>query len=66
MLIFILFRYVSCERVCLTETNFTVLRNDRNIVSVEEAEKVKVYVNKVYSIKDVLKRDHMKVAFFGR
>lgn len=56
----------ECLCACLTEINFTVLQNDRNIVSVEEAVKVKDYVDKVRAIKDVLKRDHMKVAFFGR
>lgn len=43
-----------------------MLQNDHNIVSSEEAEKVKGFVDKVRAIKDVLRRDHMKVAFFGR
>lgn len=48
-------------------SNFiTALQNDRNIVTVEEAIKVKAYIDKIRAIKDVLKRDHMKVAFFGR
>ncbi|XP_032679191.1 transmembrane GTPase Marf isoform X1 [Odontomachus brunneus] len=44
----------------------TSLQNDHNIVSAEEAVKVKGYIDKVRAIKDVLRRDHMKVAFFGR
>lgn len=43
-----------------------VLQADSNIVTLEEAEKVKSYIDKVRAIKDVLRRDHMKVAFFGR
>ncbi|XP_011061834.1 PREDICTED: transmembrane GTPase Marf-like [Acromyrmex echinatior] len=44
----------------------TSFQNDQNIVTVEEAIKVKAYIDKIRAIKDVLKRDHMKVAFFGR
>lgn len=44
----------------------TALQNDRNIVTAEEAVKIKAYIDKIQAIKDVLKRDHMKVAFFGR
>ncbi|XP_014481155.1 PREDICTED: transmembrane GTPase Marf isoform X2 [Dinoponera quadriceps] len=50
----------------LVNINFTALQNDHNIVSAEEVVKIKAYVDKVRAIKDVLKRDHMKVAFFGR
>lgn len=42
------------------------LQNDYNIVAQTEAERIQGYVDKVRAIKDVLKRDHMKVAFFGR
>ncbi|KAL0131158.1 hypothetical protein PUN28_002611 [Cardiocondyla obscurior] len=42
------------------------LQNDRDIVTETEAVKVKGYIDKIRAIKDVLKRDHMKVAFFGR
>ncbi|XP_017880366.1 transmembrane GTPase Marf isoform X2 [Ceratina calcarata] len=42
------------------------LQSDRNIVTKEEAERIASYVDKVHAIRDVLKRDHMKVAFFGR
>ncbi|XP_011303268.1 transmembrane GTPase Marf [Fopius arisanus] len=41
-------------------------RDKNNIVSKEETESIQGYVKKVHGIKDVLKRDHMKVAFFGR
>ncbi|XP_034949592.1 transmembrane GTPase Marf isoform X2 [Chelonus insularis] len=42
------------------------LQDDHNIIKKEEIENIKGYVNKVHGIRDVLKRDHMKVAFFGR
>ncbi|XP_057325570.1 transmembrane GTPase Marf isoform X2 [Microplitis mediator] len=42
------------------------LQNDRNVISTEEVENIKSYINRVHGIRDVLKRDHMKVAFFGR
>ncbi|KAG7207346.1 hypothetical protein KM043_009010 [Ampulex compressa] len=42
------------------------LQNDHNIVNTDEAQRVVAYVDKVHAIRDVLKRDHMKVAFFGR
>ncbi|XP_015605443.1 transmembrane GTPase Marf isoform X1 [Cephus cinctus] len=42
------------------------LRDDRDIVNAEEAKKIEAYIHKVHAIRDVLKRDHMKVAFFGR
>lgn len=42
------------------------LQNDRSIVTKDEGEKVEAYVKKVHAIREVLKRDHMKVAFFGR
>ncbi|OAD54754.1 Transmembrane GTPase Marf [Eufriesea mexicana] len=41
------------------------LQTDRNIVTKEEAQRIESYVNKVHAIRDILKRDHMKVAFFG-
>ena len=44
----------------------SALRDDRSIVSNEETGTIKSYVDKVRGIQDVLKRDHMKVAFFGR
>ncbi|XP_058806833.1 transmembrane GTPase Marf isoform X2 [Phymastichus coffea] len=42
------------------------LKDDHKIISLEEVTKVEAYKNKVQGIRDVLKRDHMKVAFFGR
>ncbi|CAK9799322.1 Transmembrane GTPase Marf [Anthophora quadrimaculata] len=42
------------------------LRTERNIVTAEEAQRIESYTDKVHAIRDVLKRDHMKVAFFGR
>lgn len=42
------------------------MQAERNIVTAEEAQKIDSYVDKVHAIRDVLKRDHMKVAFFGR
>ncbi|OXU22112.1 hypothetical protein TSAR_004095 [Trichomalopsis sarcophagae] len=42
------------------------LRDDHNIISPPEVKKVESYKDKVQGIRDVLKRDHMKVAFFGR
>lgn len=42
------------------------MQAERNIVTAEEAQKIDSYVDKVRAIRDVLKRDHMKVAFFGR
>lgn len=42
------------------------LQKEDNIVTPEEAAKIASYVEKVKGIRDVLKRDHMKVAFFGR
>ena len=42
------------------------LQVDRNIVTLDEGQRIESYVNKVHAIRDVLKRDHMKVAFFGR
>ncbi|XP_011151154.1 transmembrane GTPase Marf isoform X2 [Harpegnathos saltator] len=42
------------------------LKNKHDIVSADEVVKVTGYVEKVHAIKDVLRRDHMKVAFFGR
>ncbi|XP_078046525.1 mitochondrial assembly regulatory factor isoform X2 [Augochlora pura] len=42
------------------------LQNEDSIVTSEEAAKIVSYVDKVHGIRDVLKRDHMKVAFFGR
>ncbi|XP_011259031.1 transmembrane GTPase Marf isoform X2 [Camponotus floridanus] len=59
--------FVDIEKYVEETVEFmTSLQNDRNIVTTEEAAKVKNYIDKVRGIKDVLRRDHMKVAFFGR
>lgn len=59
--------FVDIEKYVEETVEFmTSLQNDRNIVTAEEAAKVKNYIDKVRGIKDVLRRDHMKVAFFGR
>ncbi|KAL6430225.1 hypothetical protein ACFW04_007752 [Cataglyphis niger] len=59
--------FVDIEKYVEETVEFmTSLQNDRNIVTVEEAVMVKNYIDKVRGIKDVLRRDHMKVAFFGR
>ncbi|CAD6208327.1 GSCOCG00003333001-RA-CDS [Cotesia congregata] len=42
------------------------LQNDRNVINAEEVENIQSYIDRVHGIRDVLKRDHMKVAFFGR
>ncbi|XP_014208736.1 transmembrane GTPase Marf isoform X2 [Copidosoma floridanum] len=42
------------------------LKNEPPILNSEEASKIESYKVKVQGIRDVLKRDHMKVAFFGR
>ncbi|CAH0718738.1 unnamed protein product, partial [Brenthis ino] len=39
---------------------------ENGIASVQDVANVEAYVNKVQAIREVLKRDHMKVAFFGR
>lgn len=45
---------------------FPDLANDKDIVDKAEAEQFNSYVLKVSGIREVLSRDHMKVAFFGR
>ncbi|XP_044597787.1 transmembrane GTPase Marf isoform X1 [Cotesia glomerata] len=42
------------------------LQNDRNVINAEEVDNIQSYIDRVHGIRDVLKRDHMKVAFFGR
>lgn len=42
------------------------LRDDHKIIDAEGIKRVEGYRDKVQGIRDVLKRDHMKVAFFGR
>ncbi|KAG8237794.1 hypothetical protein J437_LFUL015071, partial [Ladona fulva] len=42
------------------------VHHEMEIISEEEAKEIQSYVQKVKGIRDVLTRDHMKVAFFGR
>lgn len=42
------------------------LRGDHNIIDADVSLKVSAFRDKVHGIRDVLQRDHMKVAFFGR
>lgn len=42
------------------------VQQDRSIVKSDDAVQVEGYIAKVRAIRDVLTRDHMKVAFFGR
>ncbi|XP_046995797.1 transmembrane GTPase Marf isoform X1 [Schistocerca americana] len=42
------------------------LEKEQNIIQPEERVQVESYIQKVKGIRDVLTRDHMKVAFFGR
>jgi len=51
--------------VYLIEINFTALPDEYNIVSAEEITTMRGYIDKVNAIRDILRRDRMKVAFFG-
>lgn len=42
------------------------IEKEQQIVDKEKVKQTEEFVNKVHGIKDVLCRDHMKVAFFGR
>ncbi|XP_045785514.1 transmembrane GTPase Marf isoform X2 [Maniola jurtina] len=44
----------------------TFMHGDNGIASAQDVANVEAYVSKVQAIREVLKRDHMKVAFFGR
>ncbi|CAB1314300.1 unnamed protein product [Coregonus sp. 'balchen'] len=59
-----LLEYVKEGLVFVEET----CRNDalENIASREQQEQIRAYAGKLQTIKDVLARRHMKVAFFGR
>ncbi|XP_025833769.1 transmembrane GTPase Marf isoform X1 [Agrilus planipennis] len=43
-----------------------VVEKELSILNAEEVKQMETFVNKVHGIRDVLARDHMKVAFFGR
>lgn len=42
------------------------IRENEALINTDEVQKINLYVTKVKGIRDVLARDHMKVAFFGR
>lgn len=42
------------------------IEKEEHIVSQEKVKQIEEFVDKVHSIREVLARDHMKVAFFGR
>jgi hypothetical protein len=52
--------------VCIRPYDFAGLQQERSIVSSDDTVKVEGYIVKVRGIRDVLTRNHMKVAFFGR
>ncbi|XP_017064134.1 transmembrane GTPase Marf isoform X2 [Drosophila eugracilis] len=54
------------EYVHETTTFINALHAEAEIVDKAERELFESYVNKVAAIREVLQRDHMKVAFFGR
>lgn len=59
------------QRVCFSSLascniNFADHNSQTTIVDKAEAEQFSSYVHKVAAIRQVLNRDHMKVAFFGR
>lgn len=60
--------FVDIEDYVLDSSNYVTVVNKENKYIVEEKEVALVtgYVGKVKGIRDVLSRDHMKVAFFGR
>lgn len=45
---------------------FVEVEKDDSIVSQDKVRQIEEFVDKVHSIREVLARDHMKVAFFGR
>lgn len=50
-----------CYFVCVT-----AVTGENGIATPQDLANVEAYVSKVQAIREVLKRDHMKVAFFGR
>ncbi|XP_014287762.1 transmembrane GTPase Marf isoform X3 [Halyomorpha halys] len=60
--------FVEIEDYVLDSSNYVTVVHGENKVIVEDKEVSLVtgYVQKVKGIRDVLSRDHMKVAFFGR
>lgn len=63
------FVWVVCVCVCGLICNvcgFVEVEKDDSIVSQDKVRQIEEFVDKVHSIREVLARDHMKVAFFGR
>jgi len=60
--------FVEIEDYILDSSNYVsaLSKEDKTIVEEGEVKLVTGYVQKVKGIRDVLSRDHMKVAFFGR
>lgn len=57
-----------CFGVCglILQYGFVEVEKDDSIVSQDKVRQIEEFVDKVHSIREVLARDHMKVAFFGR
>ncbi|KAE8750554.1 hypothetical protein FOCC_FOCC002848 [Frankliniella occidentalis] len=59
--------FIEIEDYVKDTVRFTKALQEKNsILEATQAEQVAGYVQKVQGIRDVLTRDHMKVAFFGR
>ncbi|XP_014239321.1 transmembrane GTPase Marf isoform X2 [Cimex lectularius] len=60
--------FYEIEDYVLDSGNYvaTLKKENKNIIDEKEVNLVVGYVQKVKGIRDVLSRDHMKVAFFGR
>lgn len=56
----------SCHLHSNPTPYFLALQEKNSVLEAAQAEQVAGYVQKVQGIRDVLTRDHMKVAFFGR
>lgn len=56
----------SLSLISLSFSTLSALHADAEIVDKAERELFESYVHKVAAIREVLQRDHMKVAFFGR
>lgn len=52
--------------IIISPSYFIEVEKEDHIVSQEKVKQIEEFVDKVHSIREVLARDHMKVAFFGR
>lgn len=71
-------RFIDCEyslnwwhielyfKYAKLRSSIIVHKNEAEIIDKAEAQEFQSYVHKVAGIREVLARDHMKVAFFGR